>query len=74
MYDDLRNEAGFLEEEDDDEPDYEYQEPAAVAKSQTQFLGMTPQQRFVIAVMILLMVCILGSFFLLITGSVALPV
>ena len=72
MLDDLRDDAGYLDE--DDSSDYEYQEAPPVAGAQTQFLGMTPQQRFVIAVMLLMMVCILGAFFLLITGSIALPV
>jgi hypothetical protein len=71
MVDDLRDDAGYMEEED--QPDYKYQETMAVAGTQPQFLGMTPQQRLVIAVLILMMVCILGSFFLLITGSIALP-
>ncbi|MFC1997313.1 hypothetical protein ACFLXI_06875 [Chloroflexota bacterium] len=69
MLDDLRDDADFVEE---DAPGYEYQESAA--SSQTQFMGMSPEQRFVIAVMILLSVCILGLFFLLITESLTLPV
>ena len=73
MLDDLRDDADFIEEDDDQIINQNKRAPAA-AGSQTGFLGMTPQQRFVLAVMILLMVCILGSFFLLITGSVALPV
>jgi len=71
MLDDLRDDADFVEE---DQLDYEYQEATGGAAANTQFLGMTPEQRLVIAVLILMMVCILGSFFLLITGSVALPV
>ena len=66
MLDDLRD-AEFVE--DDDE--YEYEEPVMVTPTQSQqFLGMTPVQRFVIALLILMMVCILGSFFLLITETV----
>lgn len=72
MLDDLRDDADFAEE--DDQLDDEYQSASAVAGTQTGFLGMNPQQRFVIAVLILLMVCILGAFFLLITETVALPV
>jgi hypothetical protein len=37
------------------------------------FLGMKPAQRFVIAVMILLMTCILSSFLLLVTERIAPP-
>lgn len=69
MLDDLRNEADFAEEEDDED----YQETYAAAPVQSQFLGMTPVQRFVVAAMILVMICILGSFFLLITETVWLP-
>ena len=72
MLDDLRDDADFIEE--DDQLSHQNKRASASAGTQTGFLGMTPQQRFVIAVMILLMVCILGSFFLLITGSVTLPV
>jgi hypothetical protein len=41
---------------------------------ETGFLGMTPAQRFVIALMFFLMVLIIGAFFLLVTGVIALPV
>lgn len=71
MLDDLRNDASFV---DEDDLGYEYQETATSARSRRRFLGMTPEQRFVIAVMILMSVCILGAFFLLITGAVAFPV
>jgi hypothetical protein len=69
MLDDLRDDADFVEED----ADYKYQEAAVPAGPQTEFLGMTPVQRFVIAFMILMMTCILGSFFLLITETVWLP-
>jgi hypothetical protein len=65
MLDDLREDADFVEED-------EYQETIP-ASTQSQFLGMTPVQRFVIAFIILMMICILGSFFLLITEMVWLP-
>ncbi len=70
MFEDLRDDADFVEE---DKTDYAYQESAAVAPTQTQFLGMTPVQRFVIAFMILMMTCILGLFFSLITETIWLP-
>ena len=66
MLDDLREDAVFLEDEDP----LDYKNDHASSGAQSKFLGMTPEQRFVIAVMILMMVCIMGSFFLLITGSV----
>ena len=67
MLDDLREDADFVEEDED------YQDVAPAAGPETQFLGMTPVQRFVIAFLILMMTCILGSFFLLITETVWLP-
>lgn len=70
MLEDLREDADFVE---DDDTEYEYQESAARAPAQTQFLGMTPMQRFVIAFLILMMTCILGLFFLLITETIWLP-
>jgi hypothetical protein len=66
MLDDLRD-ADFVEEDED------YDELAPEPGPETQFLGMTPAQRFVIALMIFMMICILGSFFLLITEKVWLP-
>ena len=44
------------------------------AKARPQlFLGMTPLQRFVIAVLIFLMVTVMGAFALLVTEKVFLP-
>ena len=70
MYDDLRDGMDFGEEDSSDD---ESQDSVAAAGPRTQLLGMTPQQRFVIAVLIMMMVCILGAFFMLITGSFYLP-
>jgi hypothetical protein len=70
MLDDLRGDADFFDEE---EPEAESQGAAAAAPAQSQFLGMTPVQRFVIAFLFLMMVCILGTFFLLITDTIWLP-
>ena len=67
MLDDLREDADFVEEDEDSKA------PTPPPGPETQFLGMTPVQRFVIALMIFLMICILGSFFLLITETVWLP-
>ncbi len=70
MLDDLRDDADFVDEE---ENDYQYRESVTSANTQTLFLGMTPAQRFMLSIMIFMMVCILGSFFLLITETVWLP-
>lgn len=44
------------------------------ADPETGFLGMTPAQRFVISFMFFLMVLIIGGFFLLVSGVIAIPV
>jgi hypothetical protein len=41
---------------------------------ETGFLGMTPVQRFVISFMFFLMMLIIGAFFLLVTGVIAIPI
>ena len=72
MLDDLRGEAGY----DDPESEYEYEPEPVMApepSSQKLFLGMTPVQRFVIATMMMLMVVVLGCFFLVITEAIYLP-
>jgi hypothetical protein len=71
MLDDLREQADsaeFLEEEGDF---FGYDEAPSMRAQ--LFMGMTPVQRFVIAVMILMMTCILSSFCLLVTEKIAPP-
>lgn len=71
MLDDLREQsdsAVFLDEEDGDVFGYETE-----AAGSTLFLGMTSAQRFVIAVMVMFMTCILSMFCLLVTEKVYLP-
>ena len=41
---------------------------------ETGFMGMTPTQRFILALMFFFMVLIIGTFFLLVTGVIAIPV
>jgi len=66
MFDNLRDsaESSFYEEE----PNDLYKEPVAkpaarrrTVTSSARFLGMTPQQRFLISVMLLFTVCIIGT-------------
>jgi len=62
--DELRQQAGetpFEETPEEKEP------PRPIGK---QFLGMTPQQRFVIAALLLMMSCILSVCCLLATGKI----
>ena len=66
MFDDLRqqaNEGDFEEPESDEVADN-------VPVRGNYFLGMTPQQRFLLAVMFALWICIMGAFCLLATGKV----
>jgi hypothetical protein len=68
MFDDLREQADtpFFDDVD--------QEPEeVVVETQQQFLGMTPFQRFIIAIMFFIIVLLIGSFGLLILGRVILP-
>ena len=37
------------------------------------FLGMTPIQRFILALLLFMMTCVVGSFWLLITEKIILP-
>lgn len=67
MLDDLRDDASSNNEDEDN------QEFAVLQESPRHFLGMTPFQRFVIAVLLLLATCILSSFCLLVTERVVLP-
>jgi hypothetical protein len=60
------NTATFFEEEEEPE------EEAKRIPIKRKFLGMTALQRFLIALMLLLMTCIMGAFFLVVTGRVLL--
>jgi hypothetical protein len=73
----------FRQEADDNvfmEPEKPSQEEPAVGftprprRRRGNFLGMTALQRFIIAVMLLMMTCLLGTFFLLVTQRIVLPV
>lgn len=66
MFDDLRQQAteGDLEEPESDEVE------DTVPVQGNYFLGMTPQQRFLLAVMFVAWICIMGAFCLLATGKV----
>ncbi|HEX7973074.1 MAG TPA: hypothetical protein VF498_01590 [Anaerolineales bacterium] len=47
--------------------------PERQVTHERQFLGMSPFQRFLIALILLVLVCLLGSFLLLLSGKVLLP-
>ena len=76
MLDNLRNDASFTPDEEEppegDQP--KAPKPPKPHRSIDQITGTTDKQRLMLAVMLLVMVCLLGSLFLLITGTVVLPV
>jgi hypothetical protein len=76
MLDNLRSQASFTpDEEEPPEPSKpEEPKPPKPHRSIDQITGTTDKQRFLLAVMVLVMVCLLGSIFLLITGKVVLPI
>ena len=73
MLDDLRNDADFQEEELQLEEAPQSTKRILRRRSRGPFLGMTPSQRFVIALMLFLMVCVLGAAVLILTESMVLP-
>ncbi len=50
-----------------------YNAARSAPPKQTRFLGMTPSQRFVLAIMLLILTVFLSSFCLVITGRMVLP-
>lgn len=71
MYEDLRKEAeesGTFEEADTD-----YESMDTYRYTQDHFLGMTPLQRFIIALMLFLFVLITSALWLLVTEKIVPP-
>jgi len=70
MLDNLRNQASFQEEEEPLDPNApKPPKPRKPRRSIDQITGMTAQQRFALAVMVSIMVCLLGTMLLLISGK-----
>jgi hypothetical protein len=76
MLDNLRNQASFTPDEEEPEESNKPEEPKPPKphRSIDQITGTTDKQRLLLAVMLLVMVCLLGSIFLLMTGKVVLPI
>jgi len=72
MLDDLRNSATFEEEPETIDEEMVGQ-PLPRKRAPQPFLGMSPVQRFVIAILLFLMSCVLSAFCLILTESVYLP-
>ena len=72
MLDDLRNSAtsSYLDEEESMQEDLRLEQDS---QKENLFLGMTAPQRFVIVLMMLMMTCVLGTFFLVATEKIVLP-
>lgn len=65
--DDIRNQF-------DDDFDFSEEEVWGEPEPKPEFLGMTPVQRFILALLLFLTTLILSTFCLLIVGKIALPV
>lgn len=70
MFDDLRNDAASKPFYDEEEAQYQ---PAASSsyssKKPGRFLGMTPAQRFILAFLMMMAVCVIGALALFVTGK-----
>jgi hypothetical protein len=73
MLDDLRNSSSFIDEEEDAVEEGFDNQRSYRKQKKVLFLGMTAQQRFIISLMIFMMICVLGSFAMVLSGSVVLP-
>jgi hypothetical protein len=72
MLDNLRNDAESSFYEEDTLPPEKVPVPPRRRRSSGKFLGMTPVQRFIIALMLMIAVCISGTVFLLLTDKIGL--
>ena len=75
MFDNLRD-SSFYEEEQDNlskEPQIQARTAAVRRRNRrTRFLGMTPQQRFLLSFMFLIMVCVMGVLVMFVLGRMSL--
>ena len=76
MLDDLRKQAEDTNLEELDESELETEENQSPKKARLPRpprLGLTPQQRFVIALLLFSLVSLMSALILLVTGKIALP-
>jgi 1,4-dihydroxy-2-naphthoate octaprenyltransferase len=73
MLDNLRNQASFQEEEPNDPKTSQDSKERKPRRSLDQVTHMTPQQRFALALMLLIIVVLLGVMLLFISGKVVPP-
>jgi hypothetical protein len=72
MLDNLRDEAASSFHDEDTVPPEEVKFVPPGRKSNGKLLGMTPVQRFILAVMLMIAVCALGMMCLLLTDKIGL--
>jgi hypothetical protein len=73
MLDNLRDQASFTEEEPLDLNTPKPPKPRKPRRSLDQITGMTAQQRFALAVMLSIIICLLGVILLLFSGKIVPP-
>jgi hypothetical protein len=75
MIDNLRTPEPNPDQPKDPFPNAEeiYNSPVSQEQPRHNFLGMTPPQRFVIVMLLFILTCVLGSFALILTEKVVLP-
>lgn len=70
MFDNLRNDASLFDDEPYFEPAPPVERPSARTKRRPgRFLGMTPVQRFILALMLMMAVCMVGILVMLVSGK-----
>jgi hypothetical protein len=79
MLDNLRDQATFEPDEEEEQEKIEAEKPVPPKprkprRTLDQMTGTTDRQRLVLAVMFFIMVCLLGTMALIITGKVVLPI
>lgn len=76
MFDNLRDDSSFYEDEQSDqykEPEAQVQPVVATRRRRnSRFLGMTAQQRFMLAFMLMITVCVMGMLAMFVTGRMGL--
>ena len=73
MFDNLREQANSSPFYENEAQFQSTEEPGAAApRSSGRILGMTPIQRFLISFMLMILVCLVGAMFLLVTGKIGL--
>ena len=75
MLDNLRDQAASSPYFDEEPiPETPVRPPSTPRRTIDQMTGMTAQQRFIVAVMLLAVVCLLGTMAIMVTGRFVLPI